>query len=212
MSALALPLALPAQNSASAVYDRAAKAFGALRTIDARFDQTITNPLLGKTVSSHGRFLQQKPDLVAITFSDPAGDRIVSDGKSLWVYLPSSTPGQVLKLPANTEGAGIVNMLGQFLDAPKQSFTITGGDAAAVDGIATHKVLLVPHANSGAPFQRATLWIDDRDSRIHRVQVVDGQGVDRTITMTTWAANTTLASGAFKFSTPRGVKVVTSLP
>ncbi|MEP6781781.1 MAG: outer-membrane lipoprotein carrier protein LolA, partial [Gemmatimonadaceae bacterium] len=81
-----------------------------------------------------------------------------------------------------------------------------------VDGSATHKVQLVPHAKSNAPFQRAVLWIDDKDSRIRRVQVVDAQGVDRTITMTTWATNTTLAKDSFKFSPPKGVKIVNSLP
>ncbi|MEP6763278.1 MAG: outer membrane lipoprotein carrier protein LolA [Gemmatimonadaceae bacterium] len=209
---LALPLTIQAQNSASEVYDRAAKAFGALQTIDAQFDQTIMNPLLGKTVTSHGHFLQQKPNLVSITFTDPVGDRIVSDGKSLWIYLPSSLPGQVVKLPADTEGAGVANLLGQFLDAPKQSFTITGGEAATIDGTGTRKVQLVPRAKSSAPFQRAVLWIDDKESRIRRVQVVDAQGVDRTITMTTWATNTALAKDAFKFSPPKGVKIVNSLP
>ncbi|MDQ6612446.1 MAG: outer membrane lipoprotein carrier protein LolA [Gemmatimonadota bacterium] len=209
---LTLPLTVSAQVAATEIYDRASKAYGALRSIDAQFDQTITNPLLGQTVTSHGRFLQQRPDLISITFTDPVGDRIVSDGKFLWVYLPSSTPGQVLRLPANAEGAGIVNLLGQFLDAPKQSFAISGGDAATVDAVATHKVQLVPRANTTAPFQRATLWIDDRDARIRRVQIIDAQGVDRTITLTTWGANTALANAAFKFAPPKGVKVVTSFP
>ena len=209
---LALPYVVQAQNSPNDIYDRAAKVFSALHTIDAQFDQTITNPLLGKTISSKGHFLQQRPNFVSITFTDPVGDRIVSDGKSLWLYLPSSLPGQVVKLPADTEGAGVANLLGQFLDAPKQSFTITGGDAVTLEGAQTHKVQLVPRGNASAPFQRATLWIDDRESRIRRVQVIDAQGVDRTITMTTWTTNTKLDQDAFKFSPPKGVKIVTTLP
>jgi chaperone LolA len=95
-------------QSAETVYDRAAKVFAAQHNIDAQFEQKITNPLLGRTATSHGRFVQQRPNLVSITFTDPAGDQIVGDGKSLWVYLPSSTPGQALKLPANSDGAIIV--------------------------------------------------------------------------------------------------------
>lgn len=199
-------------QGADALYDRAAKVYAAQHSIDAQFDQKITNPLLGKTVASHGRFLQQRPNLVAINFSEPAGDQIVGDGKYLWVYLPSSTPGQVLRLPANSDGAIIVNMLGQLLDAPKQSFTISGGEAATIDGSATHKVQLVPKVANSVPFQKATLWIDDSEGRPRRVQVIDEQGVDRSITLTSWATNTTLDKNAFKFSPPKGVKVVSKLP
>jgi outer membrane lipoprotein carrier protein len=199
-------------QSAETVYDRAAKVFAAQHNIDAQFEQKITNPLLGRTATSHGRFVQQRPNLVSITFTDPAGDQIVGDGKSLWVYLPSSTPGQALKLPANSDGAIIVNMLGQLLEAPRQSFTMSGGDAAVVDGAVTHRVQLVPRVANSVPFQKATLWIDDTDGRPRRVQVIDDQGVDRTITLNTWTTNTTVDKKVFTFSPPKGVKIISKVP
>ncbi|MEO7999489.1 MAG: outer membrane lipoprotein carrier protein LolA [Gemmatimonadaceae bacterium] len=203
-----------AQTSAADVaYDRAAKAYASFNSIDALFEQKVTNPVLGKTAMSKGRFVQQKPNLVSITFTDPVGDRIVGDGKSLWIYLPSSTPGQVMKLPPNSaDGAVIFNLLGQLLDAPRQSFVITGGEAATIDGVATKKVQLVPRKPENAPFSRATLWIDDKDARPSRVQIIDAQGIDRTFNMTTWAVNGTLPKDVFKFIPPKGVKVITSIP
>lgn len=202
-----------AQNSAADLaYDRAVKAYKSFTSIDAQFEQKTTNPILGKSVISRGRFVQQKPNLVSITFTDPVGDRIVDDGKYLWVFLPSSTPNQVLKLPANSEGALIVNLLGQLLDAPRQSFVISGGEAVALEAGSTRKVLLVPRNGAGAPFQRATLWIDDKDSRPVRVQIIDPQGIDRTFNMTTWAVNAVLPKNTFKFSTPKGAKVVSRIP
>ena len=71
---------------------------------------------------------------------------------------------------------------------------------------------LVPKSPSNAPFQRATLWLDDKEPRPIRVQVVDAQGVDRTITLTTWTPGATLPHDAFKFAVPKGVKVVTKIP
>ena len=59
-----------------------------------------------------GVFVQERPNRVSITFTEPSGDRIVGDGKSLWVYLPSSTPGQVLKLPADADGAIVADEKG----------------------------------------------------------------------------------------------------
>jgi outer membrane lipoprotein carrier protein len=199
-------------QSADAAYDRVAKAWAAQHSLEAKFEQKITNPLLGRTVSSRGLFQQQRPGKVSITFTDPAGDRIVGDGTSLWVYLPSSTPGQALKLPADADGAIVADLLGQLLEAPRKSFTISGGDAATIEGRATHRVLLMPKVASNAPFQKATLWLDDQEPRPIRVQVIDAQGVDRTITLMSWTPNATLAKDAFTFSPPKGVKVVTKLP
>jgi len=199
-------------SSADVAYDRAAKAYKSFSNIDAQFEQKTTNPILGKSALSRGRFVQQKPNLVSITFTDPVGDRIVGDGRYLWVFLPSSTPNQVLKLPANSESAVIVNLLGQLLDAPRQSFVISGGEAVSLEGVPTRKVMLVPRTAGSAPFQRATLWIDDKDSRPVRVQIIDPQGIDRTLSMTTWTVNSTLPKDMFKFSPPKGAKVVSKVP
>lgn len=203
---------LPAQSSAESAYERVARAWATHTTLSADFEQRISNPLLGRTASSRGTFLQQKPGRVSITFTEPAGDRIVSDGTSLWVYLPSSAPGQVMKLPATADGAVVADLLGQLLDAPKRSFTFAGGDATTIDGRATRRVLLTPRVEGSVPFTKATLWLDDREPRPIRVQVTDAQGVERTITLLTWLPNATLPRNAFTFTAPKGVKVITKVP
>lgn len=203
---------LAAQSPAESAYDRVAKAWATHTTLEAQFDQRIMNPLLGRTASSRGTFLQQKPGRVSITFTEPAGDRIVGDGKSLWVYLPSSTPNQVMKLPADADGAVVADLLGQLLDAPKRTFNISGGEAVTIDGRGTRRVLLVPRVDGSVPFQKATLWLDDKEPRPARVQVIDPQGVERTITLTTWIPNATLPKNAFVFTPPKGVRVITKIP
>lgn len=210
--AVAFGASVNAQSPADAAYDRVAKAWAAHQTLEAQFDQRVTNPLLGKTATSRGTFLQQKPGRVSITFTDPVGDRIVGDGKSLWVYLPSSAPGQVMKLPADADGAVVVDLLSQLLDSPKRAFVISGGDAATIEGRATRRVMLVPRAQSDVPFQKATLWLDDKEPRPVRVQVTDVQGVERMITLTTWVPNAVLPKNAFVFTAPKGVKVITKIP
>jgi outer membrane lipoprotein carrier protein len=216
MVAVALPASAPlaAQSTAEAeaAYARVATSWSTTRTLQANFDQSITNPILGRTVTSRGVFVQERPNRVSITFIDPAGDRIVGDGKSLWVYLPSSTPGQVLKLPADADGAIVADLLGQLLDTPRRAFTITGGESVSIDGRSTRRVQLVPKNPSTVPFSKATLWLDDKDARPVRVQVLDQQGVDRTITLTSWSPNAVLPKDAFTFVTPKGVKVSTKIP
>lgn len=201
-----------ANGSAVAIYDRAAKHWGGLHSVIATFEQRIHNSLLNRTATSRGTFVQQRPNLVNITFTDPVGDQVIGDGKWLWVFLPSSTPGQVVRLPAESDGAVVADMLGQLLDTPRTTFTITGGDEAVVENRTTHRVTLVPREGTKSTFQRATLWIDETEARPVRVQVLDMQGVDRTITLTSWTTNTKVPSSVFKFNMPKGVKVVDRMP
>lgn len=208
--AVATPLA--AQNGAETAYDRVAKAWKDTRTLEANFEQKITNPLLGRSVNSKGVFQQERPGKVSITFTQPAGDRIVGDGKTLWVYLPSSAPGQVLKLPGDADGAIVADLLGQLLETPKRAFMISGGEVTPVDGRSTRRVQLLPRNPEAVPFRKATLWLDDNEPRPIRVQVIDGQGVDRTITLTSWVPGATLPRDAFAFKVPKGAKVTTKLP
>lgn len=196
--------------AAEAAYDRVARAWASTKTLRASFDQSITNPLLGRTMASKGVFLQQRPGKVAINFSDPAGDQIVGDGTWLWVYLPSSAPGQVLKLPANSEGAVVADLLGQLLDTPRRSFTFSGGEAAQVAGRDARRVQLTPRNSSRSAFKKATLWLDENEPRPLRFQVVDSQGVDRTITLTSWEPNASLPANSFRFVVPKGVKISTT--
>jgi outer membrane lipoprotein carrier protein len=201
-----------AAQTAESSYDRMAAAWAATTTLEAAFEQVITNPLLGRTATSRGLFQQQRPDKVAITFTDPTGDRIVGDGKTLWVYLPSSAPGQVLKLPGNAEGAVVADLLGQLLDTPRKAFTITGGEVVPINGRPTRRVQLVPRAAGRAPFQKAVLWLDETGPRPVKLQVQDPQGIERTITLTTWILDAPLPKGAFAFKVPKGAKISTRVP
>ncbi|WP_373060852.1 outer membrane lipoprotein carrier protein LolA [Gemmatimonas sp.] len=206
------PLSAQSVAEAEAAYTRVARSWSTTRTLQANFDQKITNPILGRTAASRGVFVQERPNRVSITFTEPAGDRIVGDGKNLWIYLPSSTPGQVLKLPVDADGAIVADLLGQLLDTPRRAFTITGGESVSIDGRTTRRVQLVPKSVSSVPFSKAVLWLDDEDARPVRVQVLDAQGVDRTITLTSWVPDAVLPKDAFKFVTPKGAKVSTRIP
>ena len=94
--ALAAPVGAQGERDAQAVLERAITAYKDVNTVRATFTQRVTNPMLGKTVEAKGEVVQDRPDKIAIRFTDPAGDAIVSDGTNLWIYLPSTAPGQVM--------------------------------------------------------------------------------------------------------------------
>lgn len=201
--AFALPLAAGAQ-SPEATVDRAASAYAKVKSARAAFEQTLTNPLTGNSTTARGEYVQQGSGKLAVTFTQPKGDRIVNDGRAVWVYLPSSAPGQVIKLSPSA-GAGSVDLLATFLTSPRQKYTMSGAGAATVGGRATHAVALVPR--QPMQFTKATVWIDDADATLRQFEVTDNMGLVRRVRITKLTLNGPVDRKAFAFTPPPGVKV-----
>src|SRR5258705_13000743 len=90
------PSALFAQD-ADQVMERTARSYRGLTSFSADFWQVIDDAMLG-TFRSRGHLIQAGDDKLAMRFTDPAGEAIVLDGHDAWVYTPSTTPGQVMKI------------------------------------------------------------------------------------------------------------------
>jgi len=202
LSLFAAPLAA---QSADSTLDRAVAAYATVKTARISFTQTIDNSLTGTKVTTDGELQQRRPSLFTVTFAPPSGDRIVSDGKWVWVYLPSTNPGQVIRAKLGAD-VGAPDFAAQFLEAPRKSYTVSGGSAASIDGSATHAVVLSPKSTS-SPFSKVTLWVNDGDALLRRVETVDQSGVTRLITVTKFAKNSAVDANAFVFKVPAGVKV-----
>jgi len=199
-----LPITVRAQGP-DAILDRAVSAYARLNSMRAEFRQTLTNPLTGNSQTTSGVILRKKPNLLSIRFD--SGDRVAADGSTLWVYLPSSVPGQVIRMPYTGSNASSVDPADQFLNAPRTRFTVTSSGTASVGGRATHAVTLVPkRANAG--FTSAKVWIDDNDSSIRQFDVETANGLKRHVVITSFMANPELTRSSFRFAVPKGAKVV----
>ena len=197
-----------AAQSADATLDRAVDAWSKVKTARATFEQTLTNSLTGSSANARGEFQEQRPNKLSVRFTEPAGDRIVSDGSSVWVYLPSSTPGQVIKRRATDESAMPLDVTGEFLDNPRARYDVSPGGTGTVSGHPAHEIVLVPKAGRGAPFERARLWVDDDDGLVRQFEVADANGLTRRIRITALDINVPVDRSAFTFTPPQGVRVV----
>ena len=204
-AAAALPLVA---QSADPVIDRAVAAWAKVRTVHATFEQTISNPLTGTSATAEGEFDEQRPNKLSIRFTNPEGDRIVSDGKSVWLYLPSSAPGRVIKRSALGASATPIDFTGEFLNAPRSKYRIADAGQATVEGHGAHVLALTPKPDTDAPFTKATVWVDDDDALIRQFEVVEPSGVTRRIRITSLELNAPVSSRTFSFTPPSGVRVV----
>jgi chaperone LolA len=201
---LASPLSATAQ-SAETTIDRAAAAYNRLNSMRAEFRQTLTNPLTGTTQSTTGELVRRKPNLMSISFNN--GDRVTADGSTLWVYLPSSVPDQVIRVPYTGGNAGSVDPADQFLRSPRTRYNVSSAGSATVGGRATTILDLVPRRKND-PVSRAKLWIDTKDYTLRQFEVETSNGLKRRVVVTSFTANPQLDRSRFRFTVPRGAKVV----
>jgi outer membrane lipoprotein carrier protein len=201
--------AVPARaQSVDATIDRAVAAWAKVKSVRGSFEQTVTNPITGSSATAKGKYAQEKPNRLSIRFSDPLADAIVSDGKALWIYLPSSTPGAVVKRPAADRSAVPIDPTGQFLDAPKSRFDISPAGTKVVDGHPAHGLLLVARKGGNAPVTKATVWVGDDDSLIREFEATEAGGVVRHVKLTSLEINVPVEASVFNFTPPKGVKIV----
>ncbi len=209
-SAILLLLArstLLGQDPAGAAIDRAVESYARVRTARALFEQSVTNPLTGSTMQSRGEFEQARPDKFVFRFSDPKGDLIMSDGKHVWLYLPSSTPGQVIRAPLTADMEGSIDIIGTFFSNPRTRYAVTDGGAATLGGRATRMVVLKPKAK-GDGFVRAKVWIDVADGALVQFEAEERSGIIRLVKIVSFTPNAAVAATAFAFKTPKGVRIV----
>lgn len=204
LAALMLPGALLAQDPV----DHAIQAWSKVHTIRGNFEQTITNSLVGGTASSRGHFQQQRPGRLSIRFTQPSGDAIVADGQSVWIYLPSSSPGRVVRRSAVGGAATPIDFTAQFLDAPRAKYDITDAGRQTIDGRAVHVLKFTPKAGASSPFVRGQVWVDDDDGLIRQFEVTESNGITRRVHLTDLTVNGRVDAGAFRFKVPKGVKIV----
>jgi outer membrane lipoprotein carrier protein len=194
------------------ILDRASGSYDTVKTLQADFVQIVDNPMIGDPDTTRGRLYQQRPNFFEMRFSDPKSDRIVADGKKLWLYTPSTTPGQVIRTAIPSSGTSGPNLIGQFVEKPRDRYDAryvradsTGDAAGAVDVIA-----LKPRGTHATdlPYSAATVWISRKDGLVRRIEIVESGGQERTITLRNLVVNQAIAAREFKFSPPTGTQVV----
>jgi outer membrane lipoprotein carrier protein len=195
-------------QSATATLNRAVRAYKTVNTVRASFTQTITNPLLGATVTSAGEMVQRRPNHVSVQFSDPAGDRIVADGKWVWFYLPSSTPGQVIRSKIADGMVGSPDLTAQFLEAPAARFDVKDLGREKVNGRPARMLSLVPKPGVDAPFTKAVIWVDSADALIRQFELTEPSEIVRRVTIKSLKLNPTIPASAFRFTPPSGTTVI----
>src|SRR5437879_9804602 len=147
------------------VLDRASQTYQSISTLSADFVQIVENPLVGAPDTTRGKLYQMRPSRFAMRFVVPKGDRIVADRRYLWLYTPSTTPGQVIRAKIPAVGTTGPNLIGQFVEHPHERYRARYRRADSLPEGMVDVVALVPTRDDdvhhplrqrvGAPVARA---------------------------------------------------------
>jgi outer membrane lipoprotein carrier protein len=200
------PPAQQQQDEGAAMLQRASAAYAGVRSMRADFTMTYTNPLLRQTSTSRGTLFQRRPDLIALRFSDPAGDVIVGDGQYFWVYYPSVDAQQVLRQPAAASGEQGVDLQAQFVGDPVRRFQYTVHGQESVGGRPATVMTLVPRQR--ADYRELKVWLDARDGLARRFEITEHNNTVRRFDLTNLEVNATIPDATFRFTPPPGARTV----
>jgi outer membrane lipoprotein carrier protein len=197
------PVAVSRGQDAEAIADRADRALAALESLQADFVQRAVNPILEKTEIGHGTLYYRAPGRYRIDYRYPAGDVVVDDGTWIWVYLPSSQPGQVIRQPA--DGAGGANPLTYLRDL-RTLYDATLAGSETVSGEVSDHLTLSP-ASADAPITDVDVWVGRDSGLVRQVRTRTPDGIEKSYTFTTLRRGASVPDSRFRFSPPRGVEV-----
>jgi outer membrane lipoprotein carrier protein len=205
---LALMASAPLQaQDGQAIIGRSAQVYRSLRSLRADFVQLIDNPMID-SAESKGTLAQAGPAKLSMRFSDPPGEAIVIDGQYVWVYTPSTVPGQVVRLSVPNGGPAYgYNLLAWLLDRPAERYRASYLRSERVDGRAADVIQLIP-AVSGLPFSKAVIWLDRETALPRRLEIHEESGATRTLSLKRIRVNESLPERTFTFQVPKGVRVV----
>lgn len=188
---------------------RAEARYDSLSTLRADFTQTIEMRVFEppRVKEGTGTWHQMGEGRFRMDFDDPEGDLIVADGRYVWLFYPSSHPGQVVRadVAGSGQGSEMVDLQGHIFEEARTSYRPRYDGRAEVGGRTTHQVTLEPPEASTYRYVR--VWIDASTLLVRRLQFEDQSETVRTITLSSLEPGVAMADSLFDFEPPPDVEV-----
>jgi outer membrane lipoprotein-sorting protein len=201
----ALPAPSSAQQGGLAVLEAAAANYGQATSVCADFVQVRAVPLLGQQVTQRGRLCSADPNLFAMRFTDPAGNVVVSDGETQWIYRPNDDPGQVFRAAIGPDTGG-QDFYRELLQNPGARYEVTCASMEEIAGRRTHRICL--RSKVATRDRPDVVWVDVETPVIRQVHFTEENGSERTITLDDVAFDVPPPAGWFRFTPPPGAVVI----
>jgi outer membrane lipoprotein carrier protein len=194
-------------TTVSDVVKKVRKKFSDMESYQADFK--IVSEKLGNKAFKNGRITYKANDKMLIEFINPSGQRIVSDGKRMWVYIPSMNvvAEQDLKsdsgsLFSSATGTGLKRLFAKY----HYKFASKNQPEKQSDGSMQY-TLFLKQRESRSGFRTIKLWVSE-DFFIKKAVGESSTGKMLEINFSNIKTNLGLSNGMFQFDIPSQARII----
>jgi outer membrane lipoprotein carrier protein len=210
-----LTVALVAVSLAGQVYGQSGpSADSVARTLQARyqgvraftadFEQTYRGGVLRTPLRERGTVKVKKPGLMRWVFTSPEKKEFISDGKSVYTYIPADKQVYVSEVPPDDSASTSALFLAGKGDISRD-FTAAFTTSPVPDTTALKLTPRKPQPD----YEYLILAVDPTTSQLRALVTHDRQGGNATLVFTNMKENQQISDKEFVFRIPRGTTVVT---
>ncbi len=190
----------------SDVVNNIKKNYSGLESYQANF--IILSDKGGKKNTQTGILRFKSADKLIMEFLQPSRQKIVSDGKMMWIYIPSMNvvAEQDLMSDSGLFTSGSEAGLNRLFSKYHYRFASKTEPETMVDGIKMYTLVLKQKESRGG-YKTINLWISE-NYFIQRAEGFTSSGKKVEITLSDIKTNVDLPNGIFKFDVPATARVI----
>jgi len=176
LSLLSIEKAYSKALSAQQIIDSVTTQLNDIKTIEAEISQTISGPGLSETYK--GNYIATHQGRLKVEYHYPYKQLIISDGDTLWWYIPDSKKAWHLSVTQNEENAPQVCPAdpSNFKFSNTEDFTLKLRKRKLLSlGSRPYVIDLFPKSNRHH-FSKVTLWIDSKRLFLQKYAIYDMSG------------------------------------
>ncbi len=190
-------------TSQTEVIEKVLKAQEGIETFEAEFVQTNFTKATGVSQRFEGKLWLKRPDEFRMEVVSPDTQLFVSDGQTMWMYLPELNQA----IREDLKESEVVPQPSQVLFQFEEKYEIDFQGEDTVDD-RTHYLLDLTPKEENPYFAGARVWLNPKSLLMKRLVVVDSQGNQAIFDFREVKTNTVPPESAFRFTPPHGVEVV----
>jgi len=190
----------------SDIVSKIKKKYGSLDSYQADF--RIVSRKLGRTSTQSGVLRFKASDKLLMDFYSPSRQKIVSNGKMMWIYIPSMNvvAEQDLKSDSGLFTSGSKNGLKRLFSKYHYRFASKTQPEVQKDGSKMY-TLVLKQKESRSGYREIRLWVSE-DFFIKRALGETSSGKTVDISLSKIKTDVNLSNGIFKFTVPARARVI----
>ncbi len=188
------------------VVEQVKKKFESLDSYQAQFN--ITSTKIGKKSTQSGFIKYKNPGRLIVEYQNPYGQKIVSNGKSMWVYIPSMNvvAEQDLMSDSGLFSSASKSGLERLFQKYHYRFASKEQPEKITDGVKKY-TLILKQKEKKSGYRTIKLWISE-DYFIERARGETSSGKEVDITFSKIQTDVNLPNGIFKFDMPARARII----